>query len=62
MALKIGLPAVLAAAVIGAASWEAGQRPYLTPGNDQIFREGATLGAMLGFLLFPPYWSLASAR
>src|SRR5258707_666557 len=33
--MGIGLAALLAIAAIGAASWWAGQQPYLTPGNHQ---------------------------
>ncbi len=49
---KIGLPAFLAMAAIGAASWWAGQRPYVTPGNHQVFREASNAGAIAGFLIF----------
>ena len=38
--------------MIGPAWWWAGQRPYLTPGNQQIFREDSNAGAMAGFLVF----------
>jgi hypothetical protein len=48
----IGLAVILAIAAIGAASWWAGQRPYLTPGNHQVFYEGSNIGAMAGFLVF----------
>jgi hypothetical protein len=49
---KIGLAAFLALAAIGAASWWAGQRPYLTPGNHQVFHDASTVGALAGFLVF----------
>jgi hypothetical protein len=49
---RIGLATFLTVAAIGAASWWAGQRPYLTPGNDLVFREGSNLGALVGFLVF----------
>ncbi len=49
---KIGLAAFLAVAAIGAASWWAGQRPYLTPGNHQFFHDGSTVAALAGFLVF----------
>jgi hypothetical protein len=48
----IGLTAFLALGAIAAASWWAGQRPYLTPGNHQIFREDSELGAIAGFFVF----------
>jgi hypothetical protein len=50
--MKIGLAALLALAAIGASSWWASQRPYLTPGNHQVFHDGSTLGALAGFLVF----------
>jgi hypothetical protein len=50
--MKIGLALLLAVAAVGAASWWAGQRPYLTPGNHQIFRQDSNAGAMVGFLVF----------
>jgi hypothetical protein len=50
--MKIGLAGFVALAAIGAASWWAGQRPYLTPGNHQVFREGSNFGALAGFLVF----------
>jgi hypothetical protein len=50
--MKIGLAAFGAMAAIGAAAWWAAQRPYLTPGNHQIFREASDLGAWVGFLVF----------
>lgn len=51
--MKIGLAAFLAVAAIGAGSWWAGQRPYLTPGANQIFREeGSSAPAVAGFLVF----------
>ena len=48
----IGLAALFAIAAIAAASWWAGQRPYLTPGNHQTFREGSNIAALAGFLVF----------
>ncbi len=54
---RIGLAALLAAAVIGAACWWAGQWSYrLTPGSDRIFREASNAGAWAGFLVF---WAAA---
>jgi hypothetical protein len=50
--MKIGLAALLAVAVIGPAWWWAGQRPYLTPGNHQIFRQDSNAGGLAGFLVF----------
>ena len=51
--LKNGLAALLALAVIGTASWWAGQWSYhLTPGNDLVFREASNAGAWAGFLVF----------
>jgi hypothetical protein len=50
--MKIGLAALLAVAAISAASWWAGQRPYLTPGKDQVFREASNVAALAGFLVF----------
>jgi hypothetical protein len=50
--MKIGLAAFIALAAIGAAFWRAGQRPYLTPGNHQVFRDASNLGAWIGFLVF----------
>jgi len=48
----IALATFLAVAVIGPAWWSAGQRPYLTLGNHQVFRQDSNLGAMVGFLVF----------
>jgi hypothetical protein len=50
--MKIGLAALLAAALVAAAAWWAGQRPYLTPGNHQVFREDSNIGALAGFFVF----------
>lgn len=50
--MKIGLAVLLAVAAIGTASWWAGQRPYLTPGNHQVFRQDSNGPALLGFLVF----------
>jgi hypothetical protein len=50
--MKIGLAAFVALAAIGVASWWAGQRPYLTPGNHQVFREASDLGVLAGLLVF----------
>jgi hypothetical protein len=50
--IKIGLAAFLASAGISVASWWAGQRPFLTPGNHQVFHEGSEAGALAGFLVF----------
>jgi hypothetical protein len=50
--MKIGLAAFVAVAATGAASWWAGQRPYLTPGNRQVFRDASNAGACVGFLVF----------
>ena len=49
--MKAGLAALLAIAVIGAASWWAGQRPYLTPGNHQVFRQDSNAGFFAEFLV-----------
>jgi len=50
--MKIALAAFLTIAAIGLASWRAGQRPYLTPGNHQIFREVSDAAALPGLLIF----------
>ncbi len=50
--MKIALAAFLVVAAISAASWRAGQRPYLTPGNHRIFREVSDAGALPGLLIF----------
>jgi hypothetical protein len=51
--MKIGLAAFLAVALIGTASWWAGQWSYhLTPGNNLVFREDSNAGAFAGFLVF----------
>jgi hypothetical protein len=50
---KLGLMAMLALAVIGAASLGAGQWWYhLTPGSNQVFREDSNIGACAGFVVF----------
>ncbi len=49
---KIALATFLALALIGPAWWWAGQRPYLTPGNHQIFRQDSNLGGLAGFFVF----------
>ena len=48
----IGLATLLAIAVIGPAWWWAGHRPYLTPGNHQIFHQDSNVAALAGFLVF----------
>ncbi len=50
--IDIGLAALIFLAAVGAASWWIGQRPYLTPGNHEVFREDSNLGAVAGFLVF----------
>ena len=50
--MGIVLATLLAIAVIGPAWWWAGQRPYLTPGNHEIFRQDSNLGALTGFFAF----------
>jgi hypothetical protein len=52
--LKIGLAVLLAVAAIGAASWWAGQRPHLTPGNHLVFHQDSNAGGWAGLLLFLP--------
>src|SRR5262249_24311069 len=50
--LKVGIAAFLAVAAIADASWRAGQRPYLTPGHQQIFYEESNFAALAGFVVF----------
>src|SRR3954463_5807423 len=50
-AWKIGVAALLALALIAAASWWAGQRPWLTPGNHQIFRQDSNAGLFAEFFV-----------
>jgi hypothetical protein len=47
-----GLAMLLAIAVISLASWWVGQRPHLTQGNHQIFRQDSNAGGLAGFLVF----------
>jgi hypothetical protein len=37
---------------LGITSWWVGQRPYITPGTQLVFRQDSNLGAMVGFLVF----------
>lgn len=48
---KVGSIALLAALALSAASWWVGQRPYITPGDNQVFRMDSTPLASLGFLV-----------
>ncbi len=48
---KTGWAALLAAAVLAAASWWAGQRPYTSPGAHVVLRQDSDLGALLGFIV-----------
>jgi hypothetical protein len=48
---RIGSAAVLAMLAVSAASWWAGQRPYISPGTHQVFRMDSTLGFLLEFLV-----------
>ncbi len=48
---RIGLAALLAAAALSAASWWAGQRPYVSPGNHMTLYMDSNLGAIVGFLI-----------
>lgn len=50
--IKIVVATFLSIAAIGAASWWAGQRPYLTAGNQRVFREASNAAALAGFLVF----------
>jgi hypothetical protein len=48
---KTGMAALLVLAAIVAGSWWAGQRPFLTPGHDQVFREASDAGGWIGLLV-----------
>src|ERR1041385_468836 len=48
---KLGTAALLAIVGVFAASWRAGQRPFLTPGTHQVYRMDSTPGALLEFLV-----------
>ena len=48
----VALATLLAVAAVGAASRWVGQRPYVSPGDHQIFRQDSNPGAMVGFLVF----------
>lgn len=50
--VTVALASLLFVVAIGVASWWAGQRPYLSPGNHRIFRQDSNPGAMVGFLVF----------
>jgi len=47
---KLGAGGLLALTAF-AASWWAGQRPYITPGMNRVFHMDSTLGAMFEFLV-----------
>jgi hypothetical protein len=49
---KIGALGLLAATLVVAASWWAGQRTYISPGTHQVFHEDSNVGAIAGFLVF----------
>jgi hypothetical protein len=46
---KIGSITLLAMSALMAASWWIGQRPYITPGSNQIFRMDSNAGGVVGF-------------
>ena len=47
----IGSAGSLGAATLCLSSWWVGQRPYITPGTQLVFRQDSNLGAMVGFLV-----------
>ncbi len=48
---KGGIVVLVGLSAVFAASWWAGQRPYITPGTHQIFRMDSTLGFLVEFLV-----------
>lgn len=46
---KIGSITLLAMGALLAASWWIGQRPFITPGSNQVFRMDSNAGGMIGF-------------
>jgi len=49
---KIGSVTLLAMSALLAVSWWIGQRPYITPGTNQVFRMDSNAGGMAGFFGF----------
>ncbi len=49
---KIASAVLLGAAALCLASWQVGQRPYITPGTQLVFRQDSNLGGVVGFLVF----------
>jgi len=49
---RVAWIALGATVILSAASWWAGERPYLTPGTQQVFRMDSTLGFLVEFLVF----------
>ena len=48
----IGSAGMLGVAALCLTSWWVGQRPYITPGTQVVFRQDSNLGATVGFLVF----------
>ena len=48
----IGLAGLAAAAALSLTSWWVGQRPYVTPGAQLVYRQDSNPGAMVGLLAF----------
>ena len=49
---KIGAVVLLAISALLSASWWIGQRPYTTPGSNQVFRMDSNAGGLVGFVGF----------
>ena len=48
----IGSAGLLGAAALCLTSWWVGQRPYITPGTQLVFRQDSNLGGIVGLVVF----------